>query len=308
MNKKSTDAIVGPVIPLPTPFTKEFAVDYAALENYVRFLVDSGIKNVMTTVGTSRFNLLTDEEVKLVNESVVKAAAGKAITIVANPQVGGTARAVDFARHAEKIGADYFLAYFPERYYGEDNTFDFFQQINSALTSTGVLLHEMPMRNGYGAGNVQYSLPLLNRLMELPHICGLKEEALDANYSNELVAALKDTSIIIGAGGGMSRFYMRDHALGAKSYLGGIGNFYPQLELDFFEFMMKGDTARAGKIVNDIELPYFGKTVPIGWHPSLKCALALKGLMPEYERPPMKQVAGEEKEMLREVMTQNGWL
>lgn len=308
MTKISIDKITGPVIPLPTPFTASYEVDYAALGAYVEFLVRSGIRNVMTTVGTSRFSLLTEEEVKKVNETVVKAAAGKAVTIVANPQVGGTAKAIDYARHAEAAGADFFLAYFPERYYGEENTYAFYKAINDNVSRIGILLHEMPMRNGYGAGNVQHSIDLLDRLMDLPNICGLKEEALDAEYSNRIVAALKDKAIIIGAGGGMSRYFKRDYALGAKAYLGGIGNFEPQLELDFFAHMMAGDLEKAGKIVNEIELPYFDKTVPVGWHPSLKCALALKGLLPEYERPPMKQIAGEEKEMMRETLKRNGWL
>src|SRR5687767_11902914 len=114
---RDINKITGPVIPLPTPFTKDFEVDYDALSSYVDFLVKNGIKNVMTTVGTSRFNLLTGKEVIRVNETVVKAAKGKAVTIVANPQTGGTHQAIEFARHAESIGADFFLAYYPERFY-----------------------------------------------------------------------------------------------------------------------------------------------------------------------------------------------
>lgn len=308
MNKKPIDTITGPVIPLPTPFTADGAVDYAAMDSYVRFLVTNGIRNVMTTVGTSRYNLLTEDEVKRINETVVKAAEGKAITIVANPQVGGTSKAIEFAKHAESIGADYFLAYFPERHYGEDNTFSFYEAISNALTKTDILIHEMPMRNGYGPGNVQYSIDLMHRVLELDRVAGVKEEALDAEYSNKLVAAISAKAIVIGAGGGMSRYYLRDHKLGSLAFLGGIGNFVPALELDFYSKMISGNIDAAGKIVNEIELPFFQKVVPVGWHPSLKSVLGLKGLMPEYERPPMKQVAGEEKELLRSTLKQNGWL
>lgn len=308
MNKKPINTITGPVIPLPTPFTASGEVDLTAMDRYVRFLVDNGIRNVMTTVGTSRYNLLSEEEVKQVNATVVKAAAGKAVTIVANPQVGGTAKAIEFAKHAEQIGADYFLAYFPERYYGEENTYAFYKALNDSLSKTDILIHEMPMRNGYGPGNVQYSIDLMHRLLELDRIAGVKEEALDAEYSNKFVAAISSKAIVIGAGGGMSRYYLRDHALGTLAFLGGIGNFVPSLELEFYDHMISGRKEEAGKIVNEIELPYFQKTVPVGWHPSLKSVLGLKGLMPEFERPPMKQIAGAEKEMLREVLKQNSWL
>jgi dihydrodipicolinate synthase/N-acetylneuraminate lyase len=63
MNKNCKE-VKGTVIPLPTPFTKEGDVDYKTMHSYVEFLISNGIKNVMTTVGTSRFNLLSDEEVK----------------------------------------------------------------------------------------------------------------------------------------------------------------------------------------------------------------------------------------------------
>ncbi|HTL80349.1 MAG TPA: dihydrodipicolinate synthase family protein [Bacteroidia bacterium] len=304
---KYIDKVTGPVIPLPTPFNSKFEVDYGALSSYVKFLVDNGIRNVMTTVGTSRFNLLTEDEVKKVNETVVKAAAGKAITIVANPLTGGTDKAIEFGKHAEQIGADLFLTYYPERYYGDDNTYDYLKAINDAV-NIGILIHEMPMRNGYGPGNIQYSLPLLHRLLELKNIVGVKEEALDAEYSNKIVAEIKDKAVVIGAGGGMSRYYLRDHKLGSKAFLGGIGNFIPQLELEFYNAMMNGDQERAGKIVNEIEIPYFTKVVPVGWHPSLKAALALKGLMPAHERPPMKQYTAEETNVVKEAMKSNNWI
>ena len=66
MSNTITPKVEGPVIPLPTPFTKDYKVDYDALASYVDFLVLNGIKNVMTTVGTSRYNLLTDDEIKKV--------------------------------------------------------------------------------------------------------------------------------------------------------------------------------------------------------------------------------------------------
>jgi dihydrodipicolinate synthase/N-acetylneuraminate lyase len=299
--------IVGPVIPIPTPFNQKFEVDYAALSNYVEFLMKSGVQNVMTTVGTSRFNLLTDDEVKKVNETVVKAAGGKIISIVANPTTGGMSQAIGFAKHAKEIGADFFLTYFPERFYGDDNTFIFFQTINDSV-DIPILIHEMPLRNGYGPGTVQYSFNLLDRLLDLRNICGFKEEALDANYSNQIVSRYSDNAVIIGAGGGMSRYLFRDHDLGARAYLGGIGNFKPQIELDFYNAMINDNRTIAEKIVKEIELPYFNRVVPLGWHPTLKVALSLMNLMPGYERLPMKQLSSMEKEEVRNELLLNNWI
>jgi 4-hydroxy-tetrahydrodipicolinate synthase len=300
--------IIGPVIPLPIPFRENGDLDLDALSRYVEFLVSEGIKNIMTTVGTSRFNLLTPGEVKEANACVVKAAAGKAITIVANPPFGATAHAIDFARHSEEIGADYYLVYYPERFYGDDNTFGFYKSVQDSLSKTKILLHEMPSRNGYGPGTVQFSLELLKKLLSLPNISGLKEEALDNEYSNKIVETFHASSEMIGAGGGMSRYLLRDFDRGAKAYLGGIGNFVPSLELEFFEAIQNGNKEKAEKIVKEIELPYFEKVVPLGWHPSLKAALAIKGLMPAYEREPMIKLNDSQRELIRSVMKSNNWI
>ncbi len=306
-SNKYLEKVTGPVIPIPTPFTKSQDVDYAALKSYIQFLVDRGIKNVMTTVGTSRFNLLSEEEVKRVNETIVESVDGKAVTIVANPLTGGTKHAIDFAKHSEEIGADLFMAYFPERHYGEENTFKFFEQVCNNI-SIGVLIHEMPKRSGLGGGPVHYSLPLLDKLFEIDNLVGLKEEALDADYSNQIVERFSKIAVIIGAGGGMSRYLYRDFDLGAKTFLGAVGNFIPELELEFFDAITSGNKERATQIVEELEQPFFEKAVPMGWHPGLKAALALKGLMPIYEREPMKFMSGAEVEELKSIMKSYNWL
>lgn len=294
VNKK----IIGPVIPLPTAFTPDYQVDHSGMSSYVDFLCKNGIGNLMTTVGTSRFNLLSWEEIEAINETVVKAAAGRAVTMVANPPTGGLETAKKFAGHAESIGADFLLLIFPERYYGEENTYDFFAQVADSA-NINILIHEMPMRNGLGGGYIPYSLPLLHKLMEIPNIVGLKEEALDMDYSKIIMKELIDKAVIIGAGGGMSRYLKQDHALGATCFLGGLGNFIPQLELQFFDAIGNFHIEKAKTIVNSIELPYFEKIVPIGWHPALKAALSLEGLMGIYERPPMKEINGQELSIIQ---------
>lgn len=299
--------VKGSVLPLPVAFHENYEVDFEGMSNYVSFLAESGISNVMTTVGTSRYNLLSWDEMKRVNESVVQGAAGRMVTIVANPTTGGVNAAIEFGKHAEQIGADFYLLYFPERHYGEDNTYSFFETVASAI-NIPILIHEMPMRNGLGPGTVQYSLDLIERLLRIDNIVGLKEEALDAEYSNQIVSRFSDRAIIIGAGGGMSRYLNRDFSRGAKAFLGGIGNFYPALELEFFEAITSGNSTRASEIVNTIELPYFEKVVPMGWHPSLKAALSIAGLMQPYERPPMKQISEAERATLTEVLKANNWV
>lgn len=280
--------IQGPVIPVPTPFNEDESIDYGSLKEYVIFLDESGIPGIMTTVGTSRYNLLSWEEITAVNEVVAKNCKS-AQSIVANPVTGSLKNTIEIGKKAHDAGADYYLVYFPERHYSEANTIRFFENLNNEL-EIKILIHEMPMRNGLGPGTIQYSLDLLKRLFEFDQVVGLKEEALDFEYSNRIVKVFSNNVLIIGAGGGMSRYFSRDFNLGARSYLGGIGNFDPKLELEFYRYMMESELERARYIVENIEKPFFDAVVPYGWHPSLKVAISSLGYMKQSEREPMVQL------------------
>ena len=135
----------------------------------------------------------------------------------------------------------------------------------------------------------------------------MKEEALNPAYSKSILKSFGKEALIIGAGGGMSR-YLTDYWYGAEAFLGGIGNFFPQLEIDFFTAMQAKNYEQAHKIVYEVEQPYFSEVVPMGWHPSLKMAIALKGLLPAFERPPFPEVSESDTEELKKVLARNNWL
>lgn len=301
------DLIKGPVIPIPTAFNEDETVDTKGLEQYAGFLADNKIPAIMSTVGTSRYNLLSWDEMYAVNEAIVKGAHSQTQTIVTNPTTGGLKSTIEFGKHAEEIGADYFLVFFPERHYGEENTYAYFKSLCDEL-DIRILIHEMPMRNGLGSGSVQYSLALLERLFQLENIVGVKEEALDPEYSNTILDRFAEDILIIGAGGGMSRYLYRDYDRGAMAFLGGIGGFIPELEMDFYNSITSSDKSKAKSIVEDIELKYFEKVVPLGWHPSLKIALYLKGLMQIHERRPMKKFNTNELDEMKSIFKNMGWL
>ena len=295
----------GPVFPIPTPFTDDFNVDYASIKSYVEFLINAGAATLMVTVGTSRFSLLTIEEIVAVNAAVVKAAAGRAVTIAANPIVGPTTLSVEVAKEAEKAGADLFLAIYPERYYTDEAICGFYSDLAEAV-DIGILIHEMHMRTGIG-GPVpypNYSIPLINKLLNIENVLGMKEECNDLEYSAGIYREFSGSSIIIGGSGGMGNF-MNAYQHGAISYLVGIGNFLPELEIEFYSALTGGDLDRAEEIVSTIEAPFFDAAVPLGWHLALKEAMEIKGLIGAYERPPMLRIDEAGRAKLKEALVKS---
>lgn len=275
----------GPVFPVPVPFGEDGGVDMDGLDGYVRYLVGAGVQTLMTTIGTSRFALLTVEEMRAVNETVVQAAAGRAAVIVTTPPTGPLAQAREFVRHAASIGASGILSVFPDRYYGEDAVFEYVRDL-AADSNIPILLHLAPIPNGLGGAPYVPTVALVRRLTDLPTVAGMKEESHSLSMSYAYNRQLRQDMCIIGGAGGM-RAYLTSYLWGQPAYLVGIGNVVPSIELEFYDALCAGRLDQARTLVFEVEEPFFDVACRHGWHLSLKAALAGRGLMSPWERAPL---------------------
>lgn len=291
--------IHGVVFPIPVPFSMQGDVDHDGLENYVRFLIDSGAKTIMVTVGTSRFHLLTEAEMLAVNETVTRCATGKATVIVTGPPTGPVRLTRRFADHAAACGADAMLVVYPDRFYSEEGVFNFFRSVSES-SPLPIMIHLKAMPAGRGGlpPQVHTSVDLLQRLAALDNIVGMKEESLDAGMVYAYSRALSDAFAIIGGAGGM-RAHLTASMWGQRAYLAGIGNFAPKIELAFVDALEKGNKSLALRIVNDLEAAFFRVAIPLGWHVALKEAMHGLGLMSPEERLPMVRVEPGARERIR---------
>lgn len=298
--------LCGPVIPLPTPFSADGrTVDHDALAKYVSFICENGAHAIMTTVGTSRFNLLSEDEICSVNATVAGACHKDTMCILAGAQFGSLEQNIKWAQNAEAIGADAYIAFFPERWYGEEAVFEFFETLSKSV-DIGIMIHEMPMRNGYSGTPTQYPIDLLERLVVHHGVVGMKEECMDADYAASIHQRLKNKCAVIGAGS--MRNFLRDHPHGAKAYLVGVGNFFPKVANAFHSAVINGDDDLACAIQAKYEAPYFDKAVELGWHVQLKEVMNIMGLMPAYERAPLPRLGKEKRDELVAYLKELGWL
>lgn len=299
--------IKGPIYPVPIPFTEIGSVDFEGLKRYVLFLIDKGASTIMVTAGTSRFDVLTIEEMKSVNQIVAETAKNRAMVILTTPTNGPTSQAIDFARHAEAVGADAILAIFPDRYYTDDSVLRFFKDV-AASCSIGILIHLKAITAGKaGVGpKVQYSLQLVDQIGEIENLVGMKEESLDPALSYKYSRNLSDKMVIIGGAGGM-RDYLTKYNWGQQAYLVGIGNFVPQIEERYYQALVQGDLDAARKIIFEYETPFFDVAVGPGWHLALKEAMAFFDLMKPWERPPIPRISQEEQNKIINLLSSISW-
>ena len=305
---KLRSRIRGPVFPIVTPFTEAEDVDYDALHRYVEFLVDNGAPVLLVTVGTSRFNLLTHDEMLTLNETIVKASRRKALTIVAGPGPfhGSTQENIKFANHAKSIGADAIIVLYPERWYGDEAVVEFFHKIAENV-DIGIVIHALPMQDGYGGvKSIKYmDADLIEKIAINPNVIAVKEENGERTIFEEILIRLNHRIPIIGAGGAKNRF-IKDHDLGSYTYLVGIGSFKPMLAVEFYEAVMKGDIKKAERIAEKYEEPHFKFAAKTGWHPLLKETLYQLDLMPPFEREPFKRINEQQRIELHDILVKYG--
>jgi len=301
--------LVGPVYPIPMPFNEKEEVDYGVLAAYCNFLQENGARTLLMTVGTSRFNLLTRDEMVEANRTIARA-KGSAIAIASGPgPVSGSLQEnILFAKKAAEAGADALMAVYPERWYGDDGITDFYLRLADA-SPIGIGVHAQPMRDGFGGIHATrpMGVGILSKIAVHPNIVVVKEENGDRALFEEILASLKAHLPVIGAGGAMRR-HMKDATLGARTYLVGVESVVPDVGEAFFAAVHAGDASQAETLAARHEDPFFPKAVEFGWHRALKAALAITGRMPIHERRPFPALAPAEIAELRSIIEACGWL
>lgn len=291
--KKIKEMLKGPVFPIITPFTAgpDYQVDFDAACKYVDFLYDEGVRNFYIMTYNSRFSLLSWDEMKKLNEVVTKRIKSKpedCISIVADPMMNSTQVSVEFAQHAESIGADIISLIFLERHYSDDQVFNHFNTV-AQNSNIGILIHEQKLASSKGGAAELYPLSLLDRLANIENVIALKEDSKLPGFSEKVIETVGDRLNILISGRGKRQF-VHFHRMGCHGYLVGVGSFAPRVSLDFYNACLNDDMTTAWGIINEIERPFLSAGMNHGWHPALKSAMELEGVMNRVERPPLIQI------------------
>ncbi len=282
--------IKGPVFSILTPFReKDDRIDFESLEKYIEYAYKVGARIFYVMAYNSRFSLLTNEEIKVLNTFVTKFAksidSGN-IVITAEPILCSTEVSIDFVKHSEDIGADLISLILQEKIYSNEQIYKHYKKISDS-TGIGLLVHEMKLISGYGDFTYNWPIESLDRLADIPSIVAIKEDAKEDEYTTQVINTIKDRVSIILAGGG-KRQWMRFADMGCQAYLNGIGVFEPALAVKFWNYYQDKNEKGINEIVEEIEDPFFANGVKqFGWHLTIKAALEARGHMERYERLPL---------------------
>ena len=286
----------GPVVPIPPAYKTDGTLDLEQTVSYLKFLSKNGITTIMTTAGSSQFNLLDKNEIREFNECCLHNFKGKCILGLPPLSEYHLLKEIKWYNTIlfPKVPPSLMLMY-PDRYYNAANIIDFFWYMADA-SKFSVYFHGMFMRNGRG-GTYNFDSGMISSLSEHKNIKGMKEETTDLNLAYDTLSQCssldKDFEVIV-AGGSMRRFLLL-HAAGATTFLSGIGNVYPKIEIEFLKALHIGDLKLATSLIKDYEDPFFQETMKHGWHRSLRTILTMSDIMNCGNRAPFSQLTKVEK-------------
>ena len=276
---------------LVTPF-KNGEVDVEALESLVEFQIEGGIDGLVPCGTTGESPTLSEEEDRLVIETVVRVTAGR-VPVVAGTGSNNTASAIKYTKMAEEVGADGSLQVAP--YYNKPTQEGLFRHYTAIAenTSLPLVLYNIP-----GRTNVTIAPETIAQLAEIPNIVGVKESTLSMNMVSDIRRLCGEEFDILSGDDPMTLPLL---ALGGTGVVSVASNIAPGAVSNMVAAMNSGDLAR-GREFHYRLLPLL-RALSVETNPiPIKAAASLLGLCSDELRLPLVPMSGENLRNLQTVM------
>jgi 4-hydroxy-tetrahydrodipicolinate synthase len=262
---------------LVTPFTRDGAVDQAAVSRLARRQIEAGVHFLVPCGTTGEVPTLTeDEQVKIV-ELIVAEATGR-VPVLAGAGGYNTREVIHMGTRMRAAGADGLLSVTP--YYNKptpDGLVEHYRAIGDAV-GLPIVVYNVPGRTG-----VNVDPATLLRLAEIPQVAAVKEASGNVTQMCEICASVREDFIVLSGDDALTLPLM---AVGGRGIISVASNEIPAEMSRMVELAERGDFAAARALHQRI-FPLlqvnFVESNPI----PVKFAMASMGLIEEVYRLPM---------------------
>ncbi len=278
---------------VPTPFTRDGALDERALRELLRMYLAQGMHGVLINGTTGEWFSQSDLERKRLAEIATEELGGK-ISVVIGCTTYTAAQTSELARHARSVGADGALSTTPPyAHLNPDELVAFYRTISDNV-DIPLMVYNWP--RGV-AVNIQTDT--VRRLAQIPNVVAIKNSTTDKNQFYDTLVAVVDQIRVFGD-------YLSPVGIAVMTQIGGDGfigggGLLGAEEPEFFESVWSGNVARAreiaqrettliGQLCNADYSGTYGS--PQAW---LKAAMNMLGQPAGYPRPPLLPVEAPEK-------------
>jgi 5-dehydro-4-deoxyglucarate dehydratase len=282
-----------------TAFRPDGGLELDAFRSHVRAGVEAGAAAVFACCGTGEFHALTPEEFGACVAAAVEETAGR-VPVVAGAGYG-TALAVEYARIAERAGADGLLAMPPYLVVADQEGLLRHYSALAAGTGLDVIV--------YQRDNAVFTPETVVELAKVPNIIGLKDGLGDLDLMQRIVSAVRTE-----LPGQDFRYFnglptaeltgLAYRGLGVTLYSSAVFAFSPEIALAFHRALTTGDDATANRLIDGFYRPLVNlRNQGRGYAVSLvKAAVRLRGLDVGEVRPPLSEPSAAHVEELAELI------
>ena len=278
---------------LVTPFTRDGAVDEAAVRRLARRQIDAGIHFLVPCGTTGESPTLTEDERVRVVELIVDEAAGR-VPVLAGAGGYDTKEVAHSALRMKRAGATGILSVTP--YYNKPTPEGLFQHYSAIAGEVGLplIVYNVPGRTGCNV-----DVATLVRLAGVQNIVGVKEASGNIGQMVEICGAVPRDFIVLSGDDALTLPLM---AVGGHGVISVAGNEVPAEMAKMVECAERNDFAAARRIHAELlplMLVNFIESNPI----PVKSAMAAMGLLEESYRLPMVPPREAARAKIRQVIS-----
>ena len=276
---------------LPTPMNGDGAVNYAALQGLVDFVIAQGVDGVYIGGSTAESFLLTEDERKKIAETVLAHAAGRVKAIV-HTGAGGTDAALRLSKHAKANGADAISSVPPIYFkYTTDEVIAYYLELIES-SDMPLVVYNIPAFTG-----INMTQGPIAELFKHPRVVALKHTNTNM-YELERVLAHNPSLIALN---GYDEAFLSGLSMGASGMIGSTVNFMARKFIalrDAFQAGRNEEAFRLQREANEI----IETLVEVGVFNAVKYALTLRGVDCGNCRGPFKPLTDEGKARVKAVL------
>jgi 4-hydroxy-tetrahydrodipicolinate synthase len=277
-----------------TQFAPDFSVDIEGTQRVQDALIEDGVDGliVLGTVGEN--NSLDAAEKRTMLRAAHETADGRR-PVIAGVSELTTSAAAAYARDAEKIGVDALMV-LPAMVYvpAAEELQAHFRAVAEA-TGLPIMLYNNPP-----AYRTSIELEDLGRLSDVPNIVAIKESAPDTRRITDIIRAFGDRYVVLA---GLDDVALECMLLGAKGWVSGLTNAFPEESIELVAAVQRGDLETARTIYRWF-MPLLHLDAEHDLVQSIKLAEQLMGRGSERVRMPRLPLAGARRREVTSMVVQ----
>lgn len=233
--------LYGITVAIVTPFTSDNQVDYKALEQLTRMLVEKGVDCLYPCGTTGEMLRLSVEERKKVAETIIAAAEGK-VTIFVHCGCMNQEDTIALIRHAKQIGADGAGVITPVFFKQNDRELEeYFVTVANSEKDFPIYLYNIPQCS---ANDLKKEV--VQRIASrCPNVIGLKYSFPDINRTIDYIDVNNGTFSVLH---GCDRAMIAMLAVGCRGVVSGVAGVFPEPFVAAYRAYCRGDLAEAQRI------------------------------------------------------------